>query len=53
MLASDWPEAECFEYGPFMVKYIQRFVEYIDFLGSYSDTFQHPASTEKLLKSEY
>ena len=41
-LASDWPESECFEYGPFMVKYIQRFVEHIGFLGSYSDTFQRP-----------
>ena len=33
-LASDWPESECFKYGLFMVKYIQRFVESIGFLGS-------------------
>ena len=39
-LASDWPESECVEYGPFMVQYIQRFVEWLGFIDSYN--FQRP-----------
>ncbi len=27
-----YPREDCFEYGPFMVEYIQRFVEYKGFL---------------------
>jgi len=39
---SEWPESECLEYGPFMVKYIQRFVEHIGFMGSQPVTFKRP-----------
>ena len=38
----EWPETECVEYGPFMVKYIQRFVEHIGFLGTHPGTFKRP-----------
>lgn len=29
--AEDYPKDDCFEYGPFMVEFIQRFVEWKDF----------------------
>ncbi len=35
--ASEYPREDTFEYGPFMVEFIQRFVEHKGFLDSYDN----------------